>query len=66
MGTPNQKTLSVPLIPILVVDETFSKVVIDCIDPLTDTKAGNQNVLSCVSTRFKKVISLRRVPAKVL
>ena len=55
-----------PLQPIPAVEETFSKVIVDFVDPLPKTKAGNQYLLTVMyaSTRFPEAIPLHNIKAK--
>ena len=63
---PNQKIPLAPLKPIPAFDEPFTKVLVDCVGPLSRTKSGNQYLLMvmCASTRFPKAIPLRDIKAK--
>ena len=63
VGKPNQHPANAPLRPIPVVEEPFSRVLIDCVGPLPKTKSGNQYLLTimCVATRFLKAIPLRNI-----
>ncbi len=55
-----------PVHPIPVVEEPFSKVVIDCVGPLPRTRRGNQYLLTimCMSSRFPEAIPLRSINSK--
>ena len=66
VGKPNQSIPVAPLKPIPVVEEPFSRVIVDCVGPLPRTKAGNQYLLTimCASTRFPEAIPLRNIKAK--
>ena len=60
-GKPNQSHRVAPLIPIPVMEETFNRVLVDCVGPLPKTRSGNQYLLTimCTSTRFPEAIPLR-------
>ena len=60
---PNQKIKPVPLQPITVIGEPFSKAIIDCVGPMPKTKAGNKYLLTvmCAATRFPEAIPLREI-----
>ena len=68
VGKPNQVLKPVPLKPIPVMQEPFSKVVIDCVGPLPKTKKQNQYLLTimCSSTRYPDAYSVRNIRAKTL
>ena len=65
VGKPNQKVPVAPLQPIPAVEESFSRVIVDCVGPLPET-ARNQYLLTviCASTRFPEAIALRNIKAK--
>lgn len=65
-GKPNQKLKPAPLIPIPVVNEPFSKVIIDCVGPLPKSKKGNQFMLTimCASTRYPEAIPIKNITSK--
>ena len=46
VGKPNQKVPVALLQPIPAVEEPFSRVIVDCVDPLPKTKARNQYLLT--------------------
>ena len=52
--------------PIPVMEEPFSKVIIDCVGPLPKSKRGNQYLLTIMdsATRYPKAIPLRSITAK--
>ena len=58
VAIPNQVILKVGLEPIPAFDETFCKIVIDCVDLLPKTKSENEHLLTimCASTRFSEAI----------
>ena len=66
VGKPNQLIRPAPLRPIPVIEEPFSKIVIDCVGPLPRTKRGNQYLLTimCASSRFPEAIPLRSIHSK--
>ena len=57
-GKPNQTPQVAPLVPIPVMDEPFSRVILDCVGPLPRTRKGNQYLLTvmCTATRFPEAI----------
>ena len=59
-GKPNQKIPKAPLILILAFEEPFSRVIIDCVGPLSKTKDGNQSIM-CAFTRCQEAILLRNI-----
>ena len=63
---PNQEVPVAPLQPIPAVEESFSRVIVDCVGPLPKTKAGNQYLLTvmCASIRFLEAVLLRNIKAK--
>ena len=65
IGKPNQNKQVAPLIPIPVMEEPFSRVIIDCVGPLPKTKAENQYLLTimCSSTRFPEAIPMKNIKA---
>ena len=67
-GKPNQRLRPVPLQPIPVMEEPFSKVLIDCVGPLPKTRKGNQYLLTvmCASTRDPEAIPLRSITSKTI
>ena len=66
VGKPNQTFPKAPLQPIPAFDETFSRILIDCVGPLPRTKSGNEYLLTimCTSTRFSEAIPLRNMKTK--
>ena len=64
-GKPNQTPQVAPLVPITVMDEPFSRVIVDCVGPLPSTRNGNQYLLTvmCTATRFPEAIPLRNIKA---
>jgi transposase InsO family protein len=67
-GKPNQNIPKAPLKPIPVVDEPFSKIIMDCVGRLPKTKAGNEYLLTimCTSTRFPEAFPLRNIKARTV
>ncbi|XP_063589651.1 uncharacterized protein LOC134766651 [Penaeus indicus] len=65
-GKPNQKLKPAPLMPIPVVNEPFSKVIIDCVGPLPKSKRGHQFMLTimCASTRYPEAIPIKNMASK--
>ena len=65
MGKPNKKPPVPPLKPIPVMEEPFSRIIVDCVGPLSKTRSGNQYLLTvmCTSTRFPGAIPLRGIKA---
>ena len=49
-------------------DEPVSRVIIDCVGPLPETKSGNQYLLTiiCASTRFPEAMPLRNIKTKTI
>ena len=66
VGKPNQTIPKAHLQPILVFDEPFSRIIIDCVGPLPKTKSGHEYFLTimCASTRFPEAIPLRNIKTK--
>lgn len=67
-GKPNQNIPPAPLIPIPVVGEPFSRVLVDCVGPLPKTKRGHQCLLTVmdVATRYVEAFALRNVWSKTV
>lgn len=65
-GKPNQNNKPLPLQPIPVVKEFFSKVIIDCVGPLPKSSNGHQFLFTimCATTRYPEATPLRRITAK--
>ena len=66
VGKPNQTIPKAQLQPIPAFDELFSRILIDCVGPLTRTKSGNEYLLTIMrtSTRFPEAIPLRNIKTK--
>ncbi|KAL2095752.1 hypothetical protein ACEWY4_007900 [Coilia grayii] len=66
VGKPNQVIPPAPLCPLPVVEEPFSRVMIDCVGPLPKTKKGNEYLLTIydVATQFPEAVPLRSIKAK--
>ena len=66
VGKPNLSIPKAPLQPIPAFEEPFSRIIIDCVDPLPRTRSGNQYLLTimCASTRFPEAIPLRNIKTK--
>ena len=62
-GKPNQHPPVSTLVPIPVMEEPFSRIMVDCVGPLPKTRAGNQYLLTimCTSTSFPEAIPLRNI-----
>ncbi|XP_042858103.1 uncharacterized protein LOC122244300 [Penaeus japonicus] len=65
-GKPGTSVKPYPLQPIPVVEEPFSKIIIDCVGPLPKTKSGNQFLLTIIdsATRYPEAVPLRRITSK--
>ena len=68
VGKPNQKIKPAPLQPIPAIGEPFSKVIIDCVGPLPNTRSGNNYLLTimCTATRFPEAIPLRKITSQAI
>ena len=68
VGKPNQNIPKAHLQPIPAFDEPFSRIIIDCVDPLPKTKSGCQYLLTimCASTRFSEAIPFRNIKTKTI
>ncbi len=70
VGNPNQKIPIAPLMPIPVVEEHFSRVIMDCVGPLTSfkTRKGSEFLLTImdVTTRFPEAIPLRNIKTRTV
>ena len=62
-GNPNQHPPVSSLIPILVKEEPFSQIIVDCVGLLPQTQTGNQCLLTtmCASTHFPEAIPLHNI-----
>ena len=65
-GKPGAGVKPSPLVPIPVMKDPFSKIIIDCVGPLPRTKRGNQYLLTIIdsATRYPEAIPLRRITTK--
>ena len=65
---PNQKPPVAPLKPIPPVEEPFSRILVDCVGPLPNTKSGNNYLFTimCMATRFPEAIPLRNIKAQTI
>ena len=65
VGKPNGKLPIAPLKPIPVMEKPFSRIIVDCMGPLSKTRSGNQYLLTvmCASTQFPAAIPLRSIKA---
>ena len=68
VGKPNQVIPKAGLQPISAFDEPFSRIIIDCVSPLSKTKSGNEYLLAimCASTRFPEALPLRNIKTKAI
>ena len=66
VGKSNQVIPKAGLQQIPAFDEPFSRIIIDCVGPLPNTKSGNENLLTIMraSTRFPEAIPLRNIKTK--
>ena len=66
VGKPNQVIPPAPLLPIPVIEEPFSRIIVDCVGPLPKTKSGNEYLLTimCAATRFPEAVPLRNIKTK--
>ena len=66
VGKPNQTIPKAHLQPIPAFDEPLSRIIIDCVGPLSKTKSGHEYLLTimCASTRFPEAIPLRNIKTK--
>ena len=62
VGKPNQKIPHAPFQIIPPFEEPFSRVLIDCVEPLPKSKSGNEYLLTimCTYTRFPEPIPLKK------
>ncbi|XP_076059845.1 uncharacterized protein LOC143036400 [Oratosquilla oratoria] len=67
-GRPNDSPKRVPMCQVPVVEEPFSRVVVDCVGPLPKTKSGKQYILTvlCKATRYAEAIPLSNIRAKTI
>ena len=67
-GKPNEVIPKAPLIPIVVPQEPFSKIILDCVGPLPKSKKGNKYILTimCPTTRFPIAIPISNISAKLV
>ena len=66
VGKPNQTIPKAQLQHVLAFDEPFSRILIDCVVPLPQTKSANEYLLTimCTSTRFPEATPLRNIKTK--
>ena len=66
VGKPNQTIPKAHLQPIPAFDELFSRIIIECVGPLSKTKSGHGYFLIIISasTRFPEAIPLRNIKTK--
>ena len=55
VGKQNQTISKAPLKPIQAFEESFGRILIDCVGPLPKTKKGNQYLLTMHNVRFTSV-----------
>lgn len=65
-GKPGPGVPPSPLIPIPVMDEPFSRIVIDCVGPLPRSKRGNQYLLTIIdaATRYPEAIPMKNITTR--
>ena len=65
-GKPNQVIPKAQLKPVPLVEEPFSRLIIDCVGPLPKTASGKEYLLTimCSTTRYPEAVSLRNIKAK--
>ena len=63
-----RKPARVPMIPLPVVDEPFSRVAMDLVDPLLRSRSGNCYVLVMCdfAMRYPKAVALRNIDAETI
>lgn len=65
VGKANPNIPKAPLQPILIAEDPFSRVIIDCLGPLPKTMKGKQYIFSmCLMSRFPEAIPLRNISSK--
>ena len=64
----NQNISKAYLQPIPAFNDTFSRIIIDCVGPLPKTKAGCQYLLTimCALTQFTEALPLRNIKTKTI
>ena len=67
-GKKGQDPPRAALRPIPVVEEPFTRVIVDCVGPLPRSKSGHEYLLTimCATTRFVEAVPLRRIHAKAV
>jgi len=68
VGKPNQMPNPAPLKLIPAIEESFSRVLVECMEPLPKTRSGNQYLLTImfVNTRFPEAIPVRNIKASTI
>ncbi|XP_064117660.1 uncharacterized protein LOC135223084 [Macrobrachium nipponense] len=68
VGKPNQIIPKAPIVPITVLTEPFSQIVIDIVGPLPKTSSGNEYILTIMdrTTRYPEAIPIRKISSKVV
>ena len=66
VGKPNQKIPKAPLVPIPVVGEPFSEVIIDIVGPLPRTKSGHEYLLTLIDrmSKYPEAMPLRSIKSQ--
>ncbi|XP_069184883.1 uncharacterized protein [Procambarus clarkii] len=64
-GKPDVGIPKAPLIPISVPSEPFTRLVIDCVEPLPKTHVGNMYIITimCPTTRFPIAVPIKNITA---
>ena len=68
VGKPNQVIPKAGLQSIPAFDESFSRIIIDCVGTFSKIKSGNEYLFTimCASTRFSEAIPLRNIKTKTI
>ncbi|XP_076061649.1 uncharacterized protein LOC143037398 [Oratosquilla oratoria] len=67
-GKPNDTPKRVPMHQVPIIEEPFSRVVVDCVGPLPKTKSGKQFLITimCQATRYAEAIPLSNIKARTI
>ncbi|XP_076029852.1 uncharacterized protein LOC143018378 [Oratosquilla oratoria] len=67
-GKPNDTPKRAPMCQVLIIEEPFSKLVVDCVGPLPKTKSGKSFLLTimCQATRYAEAIPLSNIKARTI